>query len=106
MAWFYLILAGLFEIGWATGLKYTDGFTKPQESIITLIMMILSVFFLALAVQKIPLSTGYVIWTGIGAVGTVIFGIVYYGESAALLRLFFMATIVASIAGLKYTSGH
>lgn len=106
MTWFYLILAGLFECAWAIGLKYTEGFTKLVPSVITLILMFFSVLFLSFAIQKIPLSTGYAVWTGIGAVGTVIFGITMLGESASLIRLSLIAIIVVCIVGLELTSGH
>jgi quaternary ammonium compound-resistance protein SugE len=106
MEWLYLFVAGMLEIGWVVGLKYTDGFTRLWPSVFTVIGMIASVFFLALAAQKIPLSTAYASWTGIGAVGTAIFGIALFGEPVAGPRLFFIAIIVASILGLKISSGH
>jgi len=106
MEWVYLVIAGLLEIGWAVGLKYTDGFSRPWPTLWTVIGMVASVFFLALAVQKIPLATGYAIWTGIGAVGTTVLGIILFAESAAGPRLLFIAIIVLGIAGLKMTSGH
>lgn len=106
MEWAYLLIAGALEVGWAVGLKYTDGFTRLWPSVLTVIGMIASVFFLALAVQKVPLGTGYAIWTGIGAVGTAILGIVLFAESAAGPRLVFIAIILLGIVGLKMTSGH
>ncbi len=106
MEWVYLLIAGLLEIAWAVGLKYTDGFTRLWPSVLTSIGMIASVFFLALAAQKIPLGTSYAIWTGIGAVGTSILGIVLFSESASGPRLVFMAIILLGIFGLKMTSGH
>ena len=106
MAWIYLMIAGLLEVGWAVGLEYTQGFTKLWPSVLTVIGMIASMFLLALAVQRIPLGTAYATWTGIGAVGTALLGIVLFGESAAPARLFFIGMTVASIAGLKLTSGH
>lgn len=106
MAWVYLLIAGGLEIAWAVGLKYSEGFTKVVPSLLTLIGMAASGVFLALAVQKIPLGTAYASWTGIGAVGTAILGMILFGESAALARLFFIALIVVGIAGLKATSGH
>lgn len=106
MEWIYLLLAGLLEVGWAVGLKYTDGFSRPLPTAATVVGMIASVFFLALAVQTIPLGTGYAIWTGIGAVGTVLLGIVLFHESAAGPRLVFIAIILLGILGLKMTSGH
>lgn len=104
MAWIYLFIAGLFEIGWAVGLKYTDGFTKIFPSIITIITMILSFYFLSTAVKTIPIGTAYAIWTGIGAIGTAIFGIILFGESKELIRIFFMFLILIGIVGLKLFS--
>lgn len=104
IAWLYLLIAGALEIGWAVGLKYSEGFSKLVPSVLTLLGMVASGFFLALAVQKIPLGTAYASWTGIGAVGTVILGIVLFGESAAIGRLFFFALIMVGIVGLKVTS--
>lgn len=106
MEWVYLLIAGLLEIGWAVGLKYTDGFSRFWPTVATIVGMIASVFFLALAVQKIRLGTGYAIWTGIGAVGTVILGIVLFAESSDGPRLVFIAIILLGIIGLKMTSGH
>ncbi|MCW8802756.1 MAG: multidrug efflux SMR transporter, partial [Ignavibacteriaceae bacterium] len=87
MAWIYLFIAGLFEIGWAIGLKYTEGFTKLWPSFITIIGMILSFYFLSTAIKTIPIGTAYAIWTGIGAVGTAILGIFLFGESKEFIRL-------------------
>ena len=101
MAWIILFLAGLFEIGWAVGLKYTDGFTKLWPTVGTLASMGVSVLLLAIALKTLPLGTGYAIWTGIGTIGTVIFGIIVFGESAEVLRLACIAMIVAGIVGLK-----
>jgi quaternary ammonium compound-resistance protein SugE len=106
MEWVYLLIAGVLEIGWAVGLKYTDGFTRIWPTAATIVGMIASVFFLALAVQKIPLGTGYSIWTGVGAVGTAILGIILFAESASGPRLVFIAIILLGIVGLKMTSGH
>jgi quaternary ammonium compound-resistance protein SugE len=105
MHWIYLIIAGILEIGWAVGLKYTAGFTQLWPSVFTTAGMIASVFFLALAVQRIPLGTAYTVWTGIGAVGTVVLGIVLFGESAAAARLACIGVILLGIVGLKVTSG-
>jgi len=104
MSWIFLFVAGLFEIGWAIGLKYTNGFTKLLPSVITIITMILSFYFLSTAVKTIPIGTGYAIWTGIGAVGTAILGIILFGESKELIRLFFILLIVVGIVGLKIFS--
>jgi quaternary ammonium compound-resistance protein SugE len=104
MAWIYLFIAGLFEIGWAVGLKYTEGFTKLWPSVITIAIMILSFYFLSSAVKTIPIGTAYAIWTGIGAVGTAILGIFLFGESKEFIRLFFILLIVIGIVGLKIFS--
>ncbi len=104
MAWVYLFIAGLFEIGWAVGLKYSTGFTKLQPSIITIIAMIASFYFLAIAVKTIPIGTGYAVWTGIGAVGTAIAGMILFGESKELIRIFCMLLIIIGIVGLKVFS--
>jgi quaternary ammonium compound-resistance protein SugE len=104
MHWMYLLFAGLLEVGWAIGLKYTQGFTKPWPTVLTIIGMIGSVLLLALAVQKIPLGTAYAIWTGIGALGAVTLGIVLFGESASGPRLLFAGIILLGILGLKMTA--
>ena len=104
MAWLNLVIAGLLEIVWAIGLKYTDGFTKFWPSILTVAAMIASLYFLAQALKIIPVGTGYAVWTGIGAVGTAMLGIVLFAESSALPRLLCMLLIVAGIVGLKLTS--
>jgi quaternary ammonium compound-resistance protein SugE len=101
MAWLWLTLAGLLEIVWAIGLKYTDGFTRPIPSVITVLAMIGSVYFLALAVRSIPIGTGYAVWTGIGAVGVAILGMILFDEPRTLLRVVSILFIVAGIAGLK-----
>lgn len=101
MAWVLLFLAGLFEIGWAIGLKYTDGFTRLWPTTWTVLAMVASVVLLALAVRTLPIGTAYAVWTGIGAAGTVILGIVLFAEPATLARLFFVGLIVAGMAGLK-----
>ena len=104
MAWINLFIAGIFEIGWAVGLKYTSGFTKLWPSIVTIIGMILSFYFLSAAVKSIPIGTAYAIWTGIGAVGTAILGILLFGESKEIIRIFFIFLIVVGIVGLKIFS--
>jgi quaternary ammonium compound-resistance protein SugE len=101
MAWIWLVAAGLLEIVWAIGLKYTEGFTRPWPSVITLIAMAASVYCLAVAVRTIPIGTGYAVWTGIGAVGVAILGMLLFGESRELLRIFSILLIVAGIVGLK-----
>lgn len=104
MAWSYLIIAGLLEISWAIGLKYTAGFTRLWPSIFTAMSMAVSIYFLSQALKVIPVGTGYAVWTGIGAAGTAILGIILFSESAALPRLGCIALIVAGIIGLKFTS--
>jgi quaternary ammonium compound-resistance protein SugE len=101
MPWLWLTLAGLLEIVWAIGLKYTDGFTRPAPSVVTALAMIGSVYFLALAVRSIPIGTGYAVWTGIGAVGVAILGMILFDEPRSLLRIVSILLIVAGIAGLK-----
>lgn len=101
MPWLWLTLAGLLEIVWAIGLKYTVGFTRPLPSVITVLAMIGSVYFLALAVRSIPIGTGYAVWTGIGAVGVAILGMILFDEPRTLLRIISILFIVAGIAGLK-----
>lgn len=104
MAWVYLAIAGLLEIGWAVGLKYAEGFTKFWASAFTVASMAASVFLLALALRSIPVGTGYAVWTGIGAVGTAAYGIAVFGEPATWPRLACLALIVAGILGLKFTA--
>ena len=101
MAWALLFLAGLLEVAWAVGLKYTDGFTRPWPTVVTLAAMIGSMVLLALAVRTLPLGTAYAVWTGIGTAGAVLLGIVLFQEPATLARLFFVGMIVAGIVGLK-----
>lgn len=104
MSWIYLFLAGVLEVGWALGLKRSEGFSKPLPTLITLALMALSFTFLALALRKLPIGTAYAIWTGIGAVGTALFGIAWFGESRDLPKLLCLTLIVAGIVGLKLTS--
>ncbi|EKN4208518.1 quaternary ammonium compound efflux SMR transporter SugE [Yersinia ruckeri] len=104
MAWVILVIAGLLEIVWAVGLKYTHGFTRLAPSIITLAAMVVSVLLLAHAMKSLPAGTAYAVWTGIGAVGTAILGIVLLGESASVARLLSLGMIVAGIIGLKLAS--
>lgn len=101
MSWLLLLIAGLFEIVWAVGLKYTDGFRKPLETSVVVVAMVISMLLLGLAVRHIPIGTGYAVWTGIGVVGTVICGILLFGESAGWARLFFIGLIVVGLLGLK-----
>ena len=104
MAWFYLLIAGLFEVAWAIGLKYTDGFTRLAPSIWTLASMGVSFLFLSLALKTLPVGTAYAVWTGIGAVGVAILGIILFAEPANALRLGCIGMIVAGIIGLKLVS--
>ena len=105
MGWVYLYAAGLFECGWAIGLKYSDGFTKLWPSVYTITAMSVSLLLLALAMRTIPVGTAYAIWTGIGAVGVAILGMVLFGESKDIGRLLSIVLIVAGIVGLKLFSG-
>jgi quaternary ammonium compound-resistance protein SugE len=104
MAWLYLLIAGLFEIAWAIGLKYTDGFTRLAPSIWTVGSMAISFLFLSLALKTLPVGTAYAVWTGIGAVGVAILGIVLFAEPANALRLGCIGLIVGGIVGLKLVS--
>ncbi len=101
MAWAMLFVAGLLEIGWAIGLKYTDGFSKLTPSILTIVSMIASVILLGLSLKTLPVGTAYAVWTGIGTVGTALLGIWLLGEPAAVIRLVCIGLIVAGIIGLK-----
>jgi quaternary ammonium compound-resistance protein SugE len=105
MAWAYLFIAGIFEIVWAIGLKYTNGFTKVVPSVVTIAGMIISFYFLSLATKVLPIGTSYTIWTGIGAAGAVILGIILFGEPKSVLRFVFLAFILTGIIGLKITAG-
>lgn len=104
MAWLYLILAGLLEVAWALGLKYTDGFTKLTPSVLTVAAMIGSFALLAQALRVLPIGTAYAMWTGIGAVGTAILGILLFNEPRDLARIFCILLIVAGIIGLRVTT--
>jgi quaternary ammonium compound-resistance protein SugE len=101
MNWVVLVVAGLFEIGWAIGLKYTEGFTRLWPSVGTVVSMIISIALLSVAMKTLPVGTAYAIWVGIGAIGTVVLGIVLLGEPANPLRIASLALIVAGIIGLK-----
>jgi quaternary ammonium compound-resistance protein SugE len=101
MAWVVLALAGLFEVGWAVGLKYTEGFTRIVPTVLTVLSMIVSLSLLGLALRSLPLGTAYAVWTGIGTVGTALLGIWLFGEAATALRLGCIGLIVAGIVGLK-----
>jgi quaternary ammonium compound-resistance protein SugE len=104
VAWIYLALAGLLEIGWAIGLKHVDGFTKLWPSVWTIAAMIASMFLLALAARTLPIGTAYAVWTGIGAAGVAILGILWLGESRDLVRLLCIGLIIAGTIGLKLSS--
>lgn len=104
MAWTYLMIAGVLEIGWAVGLKYSDGFTRPFASTLTIIAMIASMYLLALAARDIPIGTAYVVWTGIGAAGAFVFGIWLFKEPVTAIRILCVTLIIAGIVGLKITA--
>jgi quaternary ammonium compound-resistance protein SugE len=105
LPWLILLIAGLLEVAWAIGLKYTEGFTRLWPSVGTVIALIASVYLLAVAAKSIPIGTAYAVWTGIGALGAVILGIVLFKEPAAPLRILFLCTLLGSIVGLKLTAG-
>ena len=104
MAWVLLVVAGLLEVGWAIGLKYTQGFTRPWPSVFTLTAMVLSVVLLGIAMKSLPVGTSYAVWVGVGAVGTAVLGMVLFGEPATAGRLVSLGLIVAGIVGLKLAS--
>jgi quaternary ammonium compound-resistance protein SugE len=104
MSWVYLFFAGLFEIGWAIGLKYTDGFTRLMPTLLTAASMVVSLFLLGIALKTLPVGTAYAVWTGIGAVGTAILGIYLLGDPATVGRVLCIGLIVAGIVGLKLVS--
>jgi len=101
MSWIILFVAGLFEVAWAVGLKYTDGFSRPLPTALTVAAMLISIGLLGLAMKELPLGTAYAIWTGVGAVGTVIAGIILFGEAVTLIRVGSVALIVCGLIGLK-----
>ena len=105
MAWIYLIIAGLLEIGWAVGLKYTQGFSKLWPSVATLAAMAASFGLLSAALKTIPVGTGYAVWTGIGAAGTAVIGMLFLGESREVMRVLCLVLIIAGVIGLKFASG-
>lgn len=104
MGWIYLLGAGIAEIAWAVGLKYTEGFTRPLPTVLTVASMIVSLALLGLALKTLPLGTAYAVWTGIGTVGTVLLGILLFGEAATAIRLACVGLILAGIVGLKLTA--
>lgn len=103
MGWVYILIASIFEISWAVGLKYSQGLTQFKESVFTIITMLLSFYFLSLGVKYIPIGTAYAVWTGIGAVGTTVYGILFFNESKEFIRIIFIFLIVVGIVGLKLT---
>ena len=103
MPWVWIFIASVFEISWAVGLKYSQGFTQLKATIFTIVTMILSYVFLSLGVKNLPIGTAYAVWTGIGAVGTAIYGIIYFNEPKDLMRVFFIFLIVVGIIGLRLT---
>lgn len=104
MAWIYLVIAGVFEVVWAMGLKYSHGFTKLLPSLITMGGMVVSFYLLSLAAKSIPIGTAYAIWTGSGALGAVLLGIFLFNEPISILRIVFLCLILVGILGLKFTS--
>ncbi|MCT7534123.1 quaternary ammonium compound efflux SMR transporter SugE [Aliarcobacter cryaerophilus] len=104
MSWTILFLAGIFEIFWAVGLKYSNGFTKLFPTIFTIVTMIISFYLLSLALKALPIGTAYAVWVGIGTVGTVIAGIILFGESMTLIRVISILFILIGIVGLKFTT--
>lgn len=104
MAWLVLVVAGLFEVGWAIGLKYTEGFSRPWPTVATVTAMVISVGLLGLAMRTLPVGTAYAVWTGIGAVGTVVLGMALFHEPATVARLTCVGLILAGIVGLKLTA--
>jgi quaternary ammonium compound-resistance protein SugE len=104
MAWFYLLIAGLLEIVWAVGLKYTAGFTRLLPTVITVSAMALSLYFLGISLKTLPIGTAYAIWTGIGALGAAILGMVLFKEPATLMRIFFILLLMIALIGLKMTT--
>ena len=101
MSWFILFIAGVFEIAWAVGIKYTEGWTRLWPSVLTLIAMVVSFFFLSLALKHLPMGTAYAVWTGIGTVGTVVYGIVFFKEPTDILRIACIMLIIFGIVGLR-----
>jgi quaternary ammonium compound-resistance protein SugE len=105
MAWILIVIAGLLETGWSIGLKYSDGFTRPVASILTIIMIVASMVLLSIAARTLPIGTAYAVWVGIGAVGTAVVGIVALGEPATAGRLAFLGLLIVALVGLKWTAG-
>ncbi|MCC7366423.1 MAG: multidrug efflux SMR transporter [Dehalococcoidia bacterium] len=106
MPWILLVAAGCLEVGWAVGLKYTEGFTRPLPSVLTAAAIVGSMALLAVAVRDIPIGTGYAVWVGIGTFGAVLLGILFFDEPATAARIFFLALLGVAVVGLRFTSGH
>ena len=104
MSWVILAIAGLFEVGWAIGLKYTQGFTRPWPTALTVVSMVASVVLLGIAMKELPVGTSYAVWTGIGTIGTAVLGIALFGDSASAARIACLALIAGGIVGLKVVS--
>jgi len=104
MSWLLLVIAGLLEAVWVVGIKYTEGFTKPLPSLLTIVGIVASMYLLALAVRTLPLGTAYAVWVGIGTFGAILLGIRLFGDPATPMRLFFLALLMTSILGLKFTT--
>ena len=105
MAWIYLVLAGLLEVGWAIGLKYTEGFTRPLPSLLTGGAIVASMYLLSVAARTLPIGTAYAIWVGIGALGTAVLGMLLFSEPRTVGRLLFLVLLVVALVGLKLTAG-
>ena len=104
MAWLLLVIAGVLEAGWAVGLKFTNGFTKPLPSVLTIAGIVASMYLLSVAARSLPIGTAYAVWVGIGTLGAVILGMTLLGEPATPLRIFFLALLLVSIIGLKFSA--
>ncbi len=104
MHWLILVIAGIFEVAWAVGMKYSHGFTRLWPSVFTVLAMIISVYLLSLATKQISLGTAYAVWTGIGVIGTTVYGMLYFSEPVEFLRVFFILLILVAIVGLKVIS--
>ena len=105
MAWFLLVVAGIFEAGWAIGLKYTHGFTKPVPSVLTIAGIVASMYLLAVAARTLPIGTAYAVWVGIGTFGAVVLGMILFGEPVTPRRLFFLGLLMVAIIGLRFSAG-
>ncbi|MEU2911434.1 DMT family transporter [Streptomyces massasporeus] len=106
MAWVLLVVAGLLEVGWSIGMKYTDGFTRPLPSVLTGAGIVASMLLLSQAAKTLPIGTAYGVWVGIGAAGAAVFGMAVLGEPATAARIFFVCLLLVAVVGLKVTSGH